>query len=587
MAWWDFGIKGKNNENNLSNSGAIAYKSTSNLPDLINAIPIGSFVLHNSDPDGTKYRQLLTTTSGGTQIYLECLVNDIPNYQLHFPDETALIKEIGTRIIVKKGGTEWYVSEGYNTSNASRCVANTGSIYEYNYRNYAEGLFPNNGVNIVNPNSAFPKSKESGVNVNQVSMVKTSAGLDFFAIGYSCVFKDIITSQNIEFWCPPAYLGRISNSILENPFWFDPDADAIPQDEHNNIIDSGGGDPNRPVDYNYPGDNIDFPDLPSGASALGFGRMHIFHPTSAQLAGALDILWSDTSESTLESIIESCKKWWYKPEQYCVSLMLMPLNISGTNTRVYFGKYDTEVDAPAIGNQWQIVDCGSITVPLKSNSAFDFSPHVKAMIYLPYIGFRQINVNEIMGGTIYIKYYIDMYTGSGLCMIKIANQNSNTSVLYSYECNVAQQIPITSENYNKVINSLLSASSALEGSALMMGLGGPAGLMGGAMMAMGGVNQAMTQGVGNMGSPDIQVSGKLTPNTGALGATKPYVVLHFPVQSLPTGFANQNGFPSSVNIRLGNLSGYTEVEQIHLHIPGATKNELEYIERMLKSGVIL
>ena len=109
----------------------------------------------------------------------------------------------------------------------------------------------------------------------------------------------------------------------------------------------------------------------------------------------------------------------------------MPIDATGSNKRIFFGKYDTQVDATAISNQYHILDCGSVQVKLKSGSAFDYSPYVKAMIFLPYIGFRPINVNEIMGGTVSVKYYIDMFTGAAVCFVKVANDLSNSSVLSS------------------------------------------------------------------------------------------------------------------------------------------------------------
>ena len=325
----------------------------------------------------------------------------------------------------------------------------------------------------------------------------------------------------------------------------------------------------RPSDPSYQGNNIDFPDLPSGANAIGFGRMKLYHCSGAQLASALDILWSDATESTLEQIVESCKKWWYKPEQYCISLMITPVPLTdGANSRIYFGKYDTEVDAPIVGSQFVVVDCGSVNVPMKTSSFLDFAPATSAGIYLPFIGFRNIGINEIMGGTVYVKYYVDLFTGSALCMVKIANQNCNSSILYTYECNVQEQVPITSENYSQVMNSLLTAGMAY---------------------TMGNVGMASASFAGALQStvtPEINISGTLNPNTGILGHPKPYVVLHFPVQDKPNSFEDTVGRTSNKYLSLGAQNGYVEVEKIHLNIPGASDIEVDEIERLLSEGVL-
>ena len=553
--WWDFGIRGRDSEYMVA-SGALTQGGY-NLSSFVSA---GSVSLEPNPINGRTYTRLLLSTSSGTQIYCD-LTASYEHQTLYLPyEENAPIWNFTHQIRIRKNGTDFQV-DAPSGGQYSKIVAGGSNIYEYIYR-------AGNGY-ITNALSCYPIGGRGGGATNQIAMVSNNNGVYFYAVGYP--YPDDPVNWNH----PASLLGYIPASILNNRAWFDPESDGIDEETYKQIIGTGET-PDRPVDYDYAGDDIDFPSLPSGASMIGFGRMNIFHPTSAQLASALDILWSDSDETTLETIIESCKKWWYKPEQYCVSLMLMPVNVSGTNTKIYFGKYDTLTTAPAIANQWQSVDCGSLQIPLKSNSAFDFSPYVKAMIFLPYVGFRPINVNEIMGGTVYVKYYVDMFTGTALCMVKVSNSNSNTSVLYSYECNIAQQIPITSENYNQVINSLISASISI-GTAV-------------AAPNPFSVSTAVEKGagaIGGIGSPDIQTSGKLNPNTGALGNAKPYIVLHFPVQSVSTGFVNQNGYPSSVNVRLGNLSGYTEVEKIHLNIPGATNEELNEIQRMLYEGVVL
>lgn len=563
--WWDNGLNSKDGTSIMVCSNGVQMKGNEQVgytPDVVGAITVGSFSLAETLEDGYTYRRLINTLPSGTQIYLR-LTTSTSNGTVYNPTESALFVTHTIEIELYKDGTSVSFTGGGGIQ--TTVIAGDMSIYNYIMRRNPSPPFNSDGTVIGSASLAFPKSRASGGSTNQIGMVASDDGLYFYLLGYSCV----ATQYNILFDCPGSPIGRIPTSALNNTLWFNPAIDKITDAEKSLIGGYEPGSGNRPIDYDYPGTDIDFPSLPSGASVMGFGRMNIFHPTASALAGALDILWSDTDESTLETIVESCKKWWYKPEQYCVSLMLMPVNVSGTQKKIYFGKYDTLQLAPAIDTQWVITDCGSLQIPLKSGSSFDFAPHVKAMIYLPYVGFRPINVNEIMGGTIAVKYYTDMYTGSSLCMVRIANQNSNTSVLYEYECNIAQQIPITSENYSNVINSVITASISL---------------------AQGNYGASASYGanaLASIGAPDIQTSGKHNPNTGALGNSKPYVVLHFPVQSVPGGFSNQYGFPSDVNLPLGSLTGYTEVEKVHLNIPGALQEELSEIQSLLNEGVIL
>lgn len=559
MAWWDYGIQGKPGEGNIISSGGLSYPGGPHVvPSLDGYQSVGSIPLTGNPVEGQIYSKLILTTATGTQVFIDYRARLQTGVTVYLPEETVNIWVFGFRTRLHKSGTDLIIGSGFTEQYGATIIAGEDDIYNFNYRG-------NNGV-FSNPLGAFNKDK--GGNLVQVGALSTSDGITFYDVGFTWIHpNNDYTVKN-----PALAMCSIPSSALNNKYWFDPEKDALPPAAYYEGVNSGGSS-GRPVDYDYAGDDVDFPDLPSGASAIGIGRMKLYHPTAAQLNTILDVIWTDPtpdpSWDVLDKLVENFTKWLYKPEKWLVSLMLMPINISGTNQKVYLGKYDTMTTSPAISNQWQIVDCGSLSIPLKSDSAFDFSPYVKAMIYLPYVGFRPINANEIMGGTIYIKYYIDMFTGSGLCLIKIANENSNTSVLYSYECNIAQQVPITSDNYNQVINSLISASLSL------------------ASHNMGAAAAQGADTISGLFSPDVQTSGKENPNTGALGSEVPYVVLHFPVQAMPSGFENQNGYPSSLNIMLGNLSGYTEVEKIHLDIPGATDEELKMIDDALKQGVIL
>ena len=566
MPWYDYGIQGRNGNNNLYKSGGLASTSVTNWYEISDYIGVGSVSLHESMTSGERHETLLTTTPSGTQIYV-VVENTVTPGVAYNPYEEVMYNSYASGIKLRKDGRELEFPLNHNAGYTLR-----GSIYECMNRVFggSDGtLFADNGRFTGNILQAMPRSKSEGGATQQICMITSASGIDFYIVGYPF----ITYSSGVEFHTPAVQtIGHIPASALNNVAWFDPGQDGISENDYSQFKGGASGIGDRPVDYNYTGTDVDFPGLPTGASALGFGAMDIFHPTASQLKTALDIIWSMVDLSSLTDLFDTIRdvivKIIYKPEQYCVSLMLMPLNISGTSKKIYFGKYDTGASAPAIDNQWQIVDCGSLSVPLKSGSAFDFSPYVKTMIYLPYVGFRSINANEIMGGTIYIKYYVDMFTGSALCMVKIKNENSNTSVLYTYECNVAQQVPITASIYGNLIGTLISASVAV--------VSGNPGAMAG----------AVGSGINNL-SPDVQISGQLNANTGALGNEKPYVVLHFPVQSMPSGFVDQNGYPSNVNITLNNLSGYTEVEKIHLNIPGASKDDLDEIQRLLNDGVIL
>ena len=86
--------------------------------------------------------------------------------------------------------------------------------------------------------------------------------------------------------------------------------------------------------------------------------------------------------------------------------------------------------------------------------------------------------------------------------------------------------------------------------------------------------------------PTVEKSGAMGGTGGMLGVQTPYMILTRPRQALPRDQNKFIGYPSFITVRLGDLSGYTEIDSIHLENVPATESELSEIESLLKSGVI-
>lgn len=567
MAWYDNGIQFKNDS--LPMSGQTHKVSIWDCMD--NCVAFNSISLQEG-ADGGEYSILLGTTGGGTQIYYKIhrqygIIQDLYN-----PRETNVPScTYWGHVYLKKGASELHFIAsglGYSVATTQRGVNN---MWETNVSRRMENYYDTNGHLNTNT-SPFPRGATSARNNIQICANIVNNEICIYVIGANVIMQ---TSPTPLLLNNPVYkIGHISESALNSGFWFDPIEDGLAKNQTGSSI--GGG---RTVDSTYNGQDIGFPELPTGASALGFSAMTMYKPTAQQLDSAMDIIYTDSDEeSTLEQIIESAKKWWYKPQQYCVSLMLTPVNVSTSGSKtIKFGKYDSEVTSAVVSNQWQIVDCGTLSVPLMYGNYLDFTM-VRAMIYLPYVGFRAINVNEIMGGNIAIKYYIDIFTGNGVCFIRCNNENSNNSILYTYECNVNTQVPITSNDYSNVISNLLKSSVAVATAPI-----GGAIAVGGAVAT--GVNAI--ESAKDFVTPNIQTSGALTPNTGVLGHPKPYVVLHFPVSLEEQGQTTLQGKISNSAVSVGDLKGYNSFKEIHLDGVALPSEILKQVENQFKSGVII
>ena len=327
--------------------------------------------------------------------------------------------------------------------------------------------------------------------------------------------------------------------------------------------DGTGGDPTGPGGNPFdPGsDPIDFPSLPSNGP-LSSGAIKAFAVSSAILQQIFNKLWNTSifDVSTWQKLLEA-------PLNSIVGLQCVPITPGTTSAAtIMIGSFDTEVSAPVINQQYYTLDFGSVKIDKYWGSALDFSPYSKYEIFLPGIGIKPLQVDDAMGLTIAVKYNYDILSGNF-----VANVKCGRSVLYKFNGNIKQSVPISSYTNTQ----LESALKNLVPVALSPGTGATGALVGSAL----NVSMSKTQ---------VQKTGDLSGSTGLLDDFTPYVIVHRPMQSLAENFKGFKGYPSNITAVLNTLQGYTEVEYIHLtNIDGATDTELAEIEKLLMSGVII
>ena len=84
-----------------------------------------------------------------------------------------------------------------------------------------------------------------------------------------------------------------------------------------------------------------------------------------------------------------------------------------------------------------------------------------------------------------------------------------------------------------------------------------------------------------------QHAGAMSGSPGFLGVRYPYIIIKRPEQIIPRMYGKYHGFPANTSAVLGDLVGYTEVNDIRLNIPEATVDEIIECEQLLKGGVVI
>ena len=355
-------------------------------------------------------------------------------------------------------------------------------------------------------------------------------------------------------------IGVCAESLNENYIAIAEGSD-VPSDPYfpGGSTEPGGG----TGSFDDKGELIGIPGLPT-LSAVSAGFITLFNPTIPQLKNLASYMWSDLFD------VAGWKKIFADPMDAILGLSIVPVAVPSPDTQeVKVGNISTGVQMSVAESQYVEVDCGTLNVEEFWGSYLDYAPYTKAEIYLPYCGIHPISVDDIMGKTVRVVYHVDILSGACCAFVECGG-----TVLYSFVGQCSSSIPITGDNWTNVINGAISVAGAI---GTMISSGGAS-----APMAIG---QIASTAVNTM-KPSIEKSGSMGGTGGMLGVQKPYLILSRPRQALPSKQNTFSGYPSFITEKLGDLSGYTEIDSIHLENVPATEPELSEIESLLKGGVI-
>ena len=330
----------------------------------------------------------------------------------------------------------------------------------------------------------------------------------------------------------------------------------------------GGGGGN--MDKNS--DPIPFPELPVGG-AIDSGAIKAFLLPNTTIKAMFQKLWDASifDIATFQKLVES-------PIDCIISLHCLPVTpaTSGIDP-IILGNFDTELLGNVISNQYLTIDCGSLSIKEYWGSALDYAPYTKVELYMPFVGIKQLTIDDVMDNTIHIKYNIDVLTGDCVC-----NVMCGQSVLYKFAGNMKMDMPVTGRTNTALFAGLQGAASAFAGGMMGGAVGGPVG----AAIGVGAVlSSAATVATSKIVTSR---SGSLAGSVSLLEDFRPYFIFHRPVQSLASNFKSYKGYPSNITKQLSSVKGYTEIEYINLqNIPDATSEEMDEIKTLLKNGVII
>ena len=313
----------------------------------------------------------------------------------------------------------------------------------------------------------------------------------------------------------------------------------------------------------------------------------------------------DTNLNTLhsflysETVLDLIKNYFAgDATKAIVDLFNIPISpqVEAASTEIKVGVVGTGAHGNVLSSETATFDFGSIDITqgYNSNTFMDLDPYNKYMIYLPFIGFRNLNTNDVRsindtGFKIYLKYIVDMLTGDFVAVVEADHNNAvfdNTTgelttakltkqVINTFSGNMRTAIPLNSINAREMLNPAFGAlvsgiASAATGNPLIMAQG-----VGQSLNSMASYNNAL-----------IPRGDNLSGNLGNLTINKAFIINQEAPKYIRTGKSNQlAGYPVYKYVKITKDRGFVKVKDLIMSNFAGTANEQARIEELLKKGV--
>ena len=300
-------------------------------------------------------------------------------------------------------------------------------------------------------------------------------------------------------------------------------------------------------------DDTDTQVLSSGIGVL----TSTFHMTKERLVQLGQFLWGS-------SIFDEFSLINNNPIENIISCKAIPYAISGTTQEITLGNVKTGVNGEKISQNFSKQTIGSVAIAEHYHNFLDYAPYTNVIIYLPYIGFKELDTSLVMGKTLRIEYTLDVITGGCLAQIYVGKIR-----LYEFTGNIGVDISITASNRAQVESAYINAGVGVVSSAMS-----------------GNVTGAVNSIIGAATS-QYHYSGTGNPSPSCVASTNRtcYVVIDRPQYQPLKAFNHTRGRMCCLSKTIGSLKGYTVCDS-NIDISGisATDEEKDEIVNILSTG---
>lgn len=317
------------------------------------------------------------------------------------------------------------------------------------------------------------------------------------------------------------------------------------------------------------------------------------------------------------------------------SIKLMPINILGEvfgKLKTTRGKTNVSCFRPYNENYFYL---GQTLISPYFNNFADYKGYTQIKVYLPFLGFVDIDPNIFMNNYIQFRIIVDYYTGKGLYIIgksnkqlpittgslplpyRRKNDDVDMEVIYTYETDIGVEIPLGTSNFGDIVRNIalgtIKTAVGVGMSVYTNSLPPPTITKYTSTESRGRVRETKTtttsikESSSNWVSPvteavngSIDVLNRLnvsghgdrvsgSSSTWDLQGNIKIIYYRPKMISISNDFLHLYGKPLGSVELLNGMVGYTEVSSVHIHgenFDNATKSELENLNNILLGGVI-
>ena len=290
-----------------------------------------------------------------------------------------------------------------------------------------------------------------------------------------------------------------------------------------------------------------------------------------------------------ETFLNDIRRLWNDPAEYLINISYYPFNgyLHDVNNvqqaNISIGNLTSGISAFAMGNGYSAKFRGG-TYQLKEyyGTYLDYAPYTSVEMYIPYIGYKQLNVNDIMGKTLELIYAVDWDTNTLTATIM-----ADDKPLTMYSGAFGVKLSLSGSNANQIAETIaqgIIGTVTTTGMAIAAGVtGNPVGaIAGGVKAAEGALNTLF-----NIQNSPRQF-GTPTPSTGVYNTQIPHLIIHRPMTAEPEAYKNLLGYSAGYSGIVSEFSGFLKCRSVQLNgsdtISGA--EQLEIIN-LMKGGIFI